>query len=60
MASPRKATPPNGNTIYENFFGGKKQILKLVSQKDNAVKYLSDKDEKMGPIHLDIEMKNIY
>lgn len=47
------------NTIYENFFGGKLSILK-VTQPGVPDKQLSQKQEKLGPIYLDIQHKRIY
>ena len=39
--------------------GSKKQILKL-SKPDGSSKFLSEKDEKMGPIYLDVSLKGLY
>jgi hypothetical protein len=47
------------NTIFENFFGKRKQILKIMKQ-SGSVKQLSEKEEKMGLIYLDVSLKSVY
>jgi hypothetical protein len=47
------------NTIYENFFGEKKVELKLRNP-DGLTKKLNDRNEKMGPIYIDISAGRLY
>eukprot|EP00347_Sterkiella_histriomuscorum_P010153 403377401 len=47
------------NTIHENFFGGKVTLIKVLKEQQ-APQIVSEKQEKLGSIFLNIDHQNLY